>query len=219
MSDFYPTEPGAEGWDGRVFIGFGANLALWPHMPPRTALGAAAVMLEQSGVRVARRSRWYETLPVPYDPDQPHYVNGVMEVQTSIPARPLMALLLHTEAALGRIRAAQNAPRTVDLDLLAYGPAVHASEFPGDLILPHPRMTERAFVMTPLAEIAPDWRHPETGVLARHTAVRLDIGGMTEMADGGGLFGTEWGAPEDRPGDRPGGRPGDGSGAPGAPGL
>lgn len=222
--DGLESPDGWEGWDGRVFIGLGANLPLLPHLPPRAALGAAAVMLEQAGVRIARRSRWYETLPEPYDPAQPHYVNGVMEIETRLLARPLMSLLLHVEAALGRVRAAPNAPRTADLDLLAYGPAVHEPEFPGDVALPHPRMAERAFVMGPLAEIAPRWRHPQTGLSALNAALGLDISGMAEMADGGGLFGTEWCAPPDLRGNGPpedpmGGWTGRFSAAPGAPGA
>ncbi|MHC8509541.1 MAG: 2-amino-4-hydroxy-6-hydroxymethyldihydropteridine diphosphokinase [Rhodospirillales bacterium] len=192
MNDLTPT-----GQDGRIFAGLGANLPMQPGMPPRAALGAALAMLEQAGVRVARRSRWYESLPVPYDPAQPNYVNGAVEIETRLPPRDLMTLFLNVEAALGRVRTVPNAPRTVDLDLLVYGSAVHTPEYPGDIVLPHPRMLDRAFVMVPLAEIAPDWRHPETGVLAGEAAVRLNIGGLTEMRDGGGLFGAEWGAPGD----------------------
>jgi 2-amino-4-hydroxy-6-hydroxymethyldihydropteridine diphosphokinase len=179
-------------WDGRVFIALGANVPAWPGTPPRMTIGAALVMLEDQGVRVHRRSSWYETAPVPYDPSQPNFVNGAAEVKTRLPARDLMALLLSVETALGRVRSEPNAPRTIDLDLLAYGPIVHAPVYEGDVHLPHPRMCERAFVMTPLAEIAPDWAHPQTGGTAAAYAAALGTAGLSWMPDGGGAFGTEW---------------------------
>lgn len=182
------------GWDGRVFVALGANVPAWYGAPPRMTIGAALVMLEDQGVRVHRRSSWFETAPVPFDPDQPNYVNGVVEVKTRLPARELMTLLLGVEQALGRMRGEPNAPRTIDLDVLAYGPIVHVPEYAGDIHLPHPRMCERSFVMTPLAEIAPDWLHPQTGARASDYAASLGTEGLSWMVDGGGAFGTEWAA-------------------------
>ena len=180
------------GWDGRIFLGLGANVPLWHGVPARATIGAALVMLEEAGVRVHRRSSWYATKPVPFDPSQPDYVNGVVEVMTRMPARRLMTLMLNIETALGRVRSEPNAPRTIDLDLLAYGPIIHAPEYLGDVHLPHPRMCDRAFVMVPLSEIAPDWHHPQTQGTASEYSVGMDLDGMEVMYDGGGAFGTEW---------------------------
>jgi len=182
------------GWDGRIFIGLGANVPLWYGMLPRATIGAALVMLEDCGIRIHRRSSWYASAPVPYDPNQPDFVNGVVEVMTRMPARELMATMLGIEAALGRVRSIPNAPRTIDMDLLAYGPMVHNAEYEGDVIVPHPRMCDRAFVMTPLAEIAPDWVHPQTHGTASAYAVGLGKDDLNIMYDGGGAFGTEWSA-------------------------
>jgi len=116
--------------------------------------------LSEAGVAVVARSRWYRSAPVPASP-QPWFVNGVAAVATGLGPVPLLALMHRIEARFGRVRAAANAARTLDLDLLDYDGMVRgAGEAP---ILPHPRLHERAFVLLPLAELAPDWRHPVTG--------------------------------------------------------
>ena len=96
--------------------------------------------------------------------DQPWFVNGVARVETALEPAALLAALHRVEAAFGRVRGVPNAARTLDLDLLAYGDRV-AAPAPGGSgpILPHPRMTERAFVLLPLADVAPAWYHPATG--------------------------------------------------------
>lgn len=104
-------------------------------------------------------SPWYRTAPVPAS-DQPWFVNGVAAVRTGLDPEALLAALLAAEAEIGRVRQARNAPRGIDLDLLDNDGLVR--EAPG-LILPHPRMAVRAFVLAPLADIAPDWRHPVSG--------------------------------------------------------
>ena len=116
--------------------------------------------LERAGLRIVGRSRWYESAPVPMS-DQPWYVNGVVEIDTDLDPASLLALLHEIEAAFGRTRSVRNEARPLDLDLLAYGDRVLTEE-PGPLI-PHPRLHERAFVLLPLAELAPDWRHPALG--------------------------------------------------------
>jgi 2-amino-4-hydroxy-6-hydroxymethyldihydropteridine diphosphokinase len=143
----------------RIFIGLGANLP-GPDGPPRATLEAALVALDRAGLRIVRRSRWYESAPVPIS-DQPWYVNGVVEVETDLEPAALLARLHEIEAAFGRTRTIRNEARPLDLDLLAYGDWVLSDE-PGPLI-PHPRLHERAFVLLPLAELAPDWRHPALG--------------------------------------------------------
>lgn len=107
-----------------------------------------------------RRSRWWTGPPVPPS-DQPWYVNGVAAVQTDVPAAELLGLLHRVEAEFGRVRSVPNAARPLDLDLLDYAGRVDPV---GPPVLPHPRLTDRAFVLLPLAEVAPDWRHPASGV-------------------------------------------------------
>ncbi len=93
--------------------------------------------------------------------DQPWFVNAVAAVETQLSAADLLALLHRIEDEFGRVRSVLNAPRLIDLDLLAFGRVVSAQGAP---ILPHPRMDQRAFVLRPLVEIAPAWRHPVTGL-------------------------------------------------------
>jgi 2-amino-4-hydroxy-6-hydroxymethyldihydropteridine diphosphokinase len=142
-----------------ILIGLGANLAS-AEGGPQATLEAALAALGQAGVAILARSRWYRSAPVPRS-DQPWFVNGVAAVGTRLAPAALLALLHQIEAAFGRERGETNAARTLDLDLLAYDDLV-ASGADGP-ILPHPRLHQRAFVLLPLAEIAPDWRHPVLG--------------------------------------------------------
>ena len=142
-----------------ILLGLGANLPSAFGSPHETLLAALAA-LEAEGVRVVARSRWYDSAAWP-DPNQPRYWNAVVAVETALDPVALLALLHRVESGLGRARGARNAPRTVDLDLLDYEGMVRAG--PDAPILPHPRMAERGFVLLPLRDIAPDWRHPVTG--------------------------------------------------------
>ena len=119
-----------------------------------------------------RRSRWWQSAAWP-DPAAPAYLNAVAIVETPLSPRALMARLLQVEAEFGRRRTEPNAPRTLDLDLIAYGRQLIAE--PG-LAVPHPRAHERLFVMGPLAEIAPDWVHPVMGQTAAALAAKTTIG-------------------------------------------
>ena len=119
----------------------------------------ALASFETRGIRILRSSRFYETAPVPSD-DIPWYINAVAEVSTELSARDLLTSLLAIETQLGRIRGMQNAPRIIDLDLLDFHGSITTQK---NLILPHARMTERAFVLRPLNDIAPAWRHPVSG--------------------------------------------------------
>lgn len=114
-------------------------------------------------VEVEALSSIYETDPVGYA-DQPRFWNMVARVSTQLSAQELLAALTGIEQAMGRLRSFRNAPRIIDLDILLYGDLVLNE--PG-LHLPHPRMTGRAFVLRPLAELAPALRDPQTGALYR----------------------------------------------------
>jgi 2-amino-4-hydroxy-6-hydroxymethyldihydropteridine diphosphokinase len=146
---------------GSIFIGAGANLAHPVHGAPRQALEAAFAELGRRGVSVIRVSPWYRTAPVPAS-DQPWYVNAVAEVVTKLAPDPLLLVLHEVEQAFGRVRTVANAARTIDLDLLDFRGKTAAGG-PGRAILPHPRMTARSFVLRPLADLAPAWRHPVAG--------------------------------------------------------
>lgn len=134
----------------RAFLGLGSNLG-----DRRANLAAAIEALDWGPVRVAIRSRVYETDPEGGPPDQPSFYNQVIAVETSLSARELWERCTAAEAALGRAREREQrwGPRNIDIDLLLVGDAVIDEP---DLVVPHPRMHERAFVLVPLVEIAPD---------------------------------------------------------------
>jgi 2-amino-4-hydroxy-6-hydroxymethyldihydropteridine diphosphokinase len=148
-----------------VFIGLGANLPHDRFGSPRETLEAALAELGRRGVRTVRLSPWYRTAPVPAS-DQPWYINAVAEVASDLPADALLAELHAVEAAFGRARTVANAARPIDLDLLDFQGHV-AAGCPGWATLPHPRMADRAFVLLPLADLAPEWRHPISGIPIR----------------------------------------------------
>ena len=140
--------------------------------PSREALLTAAVdALASEGLAVAARSSWWTSAAWP-DPTAPAYLNGVVLVETTLPADAVLAALHRIEARFGRRRAEANAPRTLDLDLIAHGRTVLG----GPAVVPHPRAHERLFVMGPLAEIAPDWRHPVNGRTAADLAAEATVG-------------------------------------------
>ncbi len=140
-----------------ILIALGANLPSHAG-PPASTLRHALGRLDGKGVKIRSVSSFYETPAWP-DPADPAFVNAVAAVQTTFQPVELLAVLHGVETAMGRLRSAPNAPRTLDLDLLDFEGRIIA----GPLILPHPRLAERSFVLVPLAEIAPDWRHPVSG--------------------------------------------------------
>jgi len=140
-----------------ILIALGANLPS-PAGPPARTLRAALARLEERGIKIQSISSFYETPAWP-DPGQPAFVNAVAAVETRLQPVELLTLLHAVETDFGRLRSAPNAPRVLDLDLLDHGGTVMTD----GVTLPHPRMTERSFVLVPLAEIAPGWRHPVSG--------------------------------------------------------
>jgi 2-amino-4-hydroxy-6-hydroxymethyldihydropteridine diphosphokinase len=148
-----------------ILIGIGGNLESAQFGPPRDTLTAALAALKEKRIRILARSGWYRTEPVPRS-DQPWFVNAVVSLATELGAKDLLNALQATERQFGRVRGELNAPRILDLDILDYQGEVMDTT---SLVLPHPRLDERRFVLIPIAEIAPDWRHP----ILELTAVQL----------------------------------------------
>ena len=148
-----------------ILIGIGGNLESAQFGPPCDTLTAALAALKEKRIRILTRSGWYRTEPVPRS-DQPWFVNAVVSLATELGAKDLLNALQATERQFGRVREEPNAPRILDLDILDYQGEVMDTT---SLVLPHPRLHERRFVLIPIAEIAPDWRHP----ILELTAVQL----------------------------------------------
>lgn len=148
------------GADGMILVAIGANLPGPDGQSAHaTCLAAVAALRNLPGLSVAAVSHWYATEPVPPS-GQPPYVNGAVKLHGAADPAWLLARLLGIETEFGRRRSVADAPRTLDLDLIAIGGTVRAAPDP---ILPHPRMHMRRFVLAPLADIAADWMHPLLG--------------------------------------------------------
>jgi 2-amino-4-hydroxy-6-hydroxymethyldihydropteridine diphosphokinase len=170
-----------------ILIGLGANLPTEAFGPPRAGLQAALDLLDQDKVRLLARSRWFQSAPWP-ESDQPWFVNGVARLETPLAPEALLDRMLVIERRFGRRRGRLNAARVLDLDLLDYHGRIVAGDEAGGgtaLTLPHPRMHERAFVLVPLAEVAPGWRHPLTGQGLDELIDALPPGQKIEALDAG----------------------------------
>lgn len=143
--------------DRPILVALGANLPSRFGGPCET-LEAALAALEEQGMRVAARSRFYRTPPWPPS-DQPWYVNAVARVESDLRPVELLARLHAVEGEFGRVRSVANAARPIDLDLVAHGDVV----MEGNVVVPHPRLADRAFVLLPLRDVAPDWSDPRDG--------------------------------------------------------
>jgi 2-amino-4-hydroxy-6-hydroxymethyldihydropteridine diphosphokinase len=155
-----------------ILIGIGSNLAAAPAKTPRETAAAALPALAAPHLHPISCSSWYETAPVPVS-DQPWFVNAVALIDTELEPETLLDRMLAVETRFGRERREPNAPRTLDLDLLDYDGLVIDTP---RLTLPHPRLHERRFVLAPLCEIAPHWRHPRLGLSAVELLDRLPPG-------------------------------------------
>lgn len=142
-----------------IFIALGANLPSRYGTPLET-LQAARATFSKKGIQIIKASRTWKTAPVPIS-DDPWYHNEVVQVETTHSPEALLKALLSIEKEFGRVRSYRNAPRLLDLDIIAYHNQVIDKD---DLIIPHPRMHERAFVLYPMADIDGHWVHPKTGV-------------------------------------------------------
>lgn len=136
-----------------AYIALGSNLG-----NRRASLdGAIAALRQHPSVIVRRVSSWIRTQPVGGPPGQGEFLNGAAEIETDLAPQELLAVLQSVEATFGRVRDVPSGPRTLDLDLLLYEDRIYEGP---DLVIPHPRMAERRFVLEPLAEIAPQAWHP-----------------------------------------------------------
>lgn len=153
-------------------IALGSNLG-----DSRQILTAAVQTLDQHPqISIVAQSHWYQTAPV--GPPQPDYLNGCVLLQTALTPEDLLQALLQVEAQFGRVRRQRWGPRLLDLDLLLYGDRIFDQP---DLEIPHPRMTERAFVLVPLAEIAPDWLDPVSGRAIADLVQTVDCSGVQRV--------------------------------------
>jgi 2-amino-4-hydroxy-6-hydroxymethyldihydropteridine diphosphokinase len=158
-----------------AFLGLGSNVgdrAYW--------LAAAIHRLEGAGVRIARRSRIYET-PAWGKTDQPDFLNQVLEVETRLSPGALLERCQAVERALGRVRAERWGPRTIDVDLLLYDEI--AVSRPG-LVVPHPELHRRAFVLVPLLELRPHLKLPDGRALAPLLDTLPERGAITPLGNG-----------------------------------
>jgi 2-amino-4-hydroxy-6-hydroxymethyldihydropteridine diphosphokinase len=142
-----------------ALIGLGANIPSEAGTPAKT-LNAALAALAKAGIEITAVSPFYETQAWP-DAADPPFLNAVAAIRTRLQPFALLTLLHEVETAWGRKRSVPNAPRSLDLDLLDYAGRVLKD---GPVILPHPRMAQRRFVLEPLRTVAPHWRHPVSDV-------------------------------------------------------
>ena len=127
------------------------------------------------GIALQTTSSWYQTKPVGTPSPQPDYLNGCALLSVEQTPEELLAILQATEIQFGRVNKGSLQPRTLDLDLLLYENAIVDTP---DLVIPHPRMVERAFVLVPLAEIAPDWIEPKSGNKIAQLLTNVDASGV-----------------------------------------
>jgi 2-amino-4-hydroxy-6-hydroxymethyldihydropteridine diphosphokinase len=158
-----------------ILIAFGSNLPSSAGSPFRT-LKAALAALRANGIEPVKVSRFYKNPAWP-NPDDPPFLNAVAQVETRLAPPALLERLHEVERSFGRTRGVLNAPRTLDLDILDYDGRIET----GPPQLPHPRMTDRAFVLVPLAEIAPDWHHSVNGQSVGALLATLPNGGSSTV--------------------------------------
>jgi 2-amino-4-hydroxy-6-hydroxymethyldihydropteridine diphosphokinase len=156
-----------------VYLGLGSNLG-----DRETNIREALRRIEATGISVVRRSSLYETEPRDVL-DQPWFLNAAVEATTELFPLQLLACIRNIEREMGRRRITPKGPRNIDIDILFYGRSVIRTP---ELETPHPRMMERAFVLEPLAEIAPDFRYPLNGKTAAEMLAALEPQGVRRLS-------------------------------------
>lgn len=157
-----------------IYIAFGANLS-----NPKLTFKAAIKALEARGVDIVKISGLWQSPAWPPGSNQPDYINACSEVNFDGEARELLDILHEVEAELGRKRTIKNAARALDLDLLDFRGQVIEDE--GGMIVPHPRMLTRGFVLFPLEEVAQDWHDPVNGMSLEDWIARLPLSDVASM--------------------------------------
>jgi len=152
-----------------AYIGLGANLG-----DREASIKEALSELARSDCRLVLVSSIYETAPMGFS-DQPDFLNAVAEIETDLEPRELLDVLGRIERRIGREETFKWGPRIIDLDILLYGDQILAED---NLEIPHPEMQHRAFVLTPLAEIAPEVKHPVLGLTAREMSAEIGAEGV-----------------------------------------
>jgi len=160
-----------------ILIALGANLPS-PVGTPAETLKQALLLLAQRAITIEKQSGFYRTPAWP-DPEDPPFINTVARIDTRLDPAQLLAVLHETEAMFGRARSVPNAPRTLDLDIIDYDGRVEK----GPPELPHPRMQSRLFVLCPLKDVAPDWRHPVSGLTVAELIARLPPDAIQRVTD------------------------------------
>ncbi|MEO9875740.1 MAG: 2-amino-4-hydroxy-6-hydroxymethyldihydropteridine diphosphokinase, partial [Anderseniella sp.] len=159
-----------------ILIGLGSNMT-GPWGTPRDCVGRALAALDKQPLKLRKASTLIETTPFGRQ-DQPSYINAVARIETRVRALQLLQVLRTIERAAGRERRERWGERTLDLDILDYNGVVLEDgveqSTDAELVLPHPAIAEREFVLAPIAEIAPRWKHPVTGMTARAMLAGLD---------------------------------------------
>jgi len=144
-----------------ILVGIGSNLPSDKFGSPLEICELALTYFEKKSIKVLKKSKWYRSAPVPVS-EQPWYINGVVSISADYDPEQLLEQLLGIELEMGRVRKERNETRLIDLDLLTYHEIVRKERH--GIILPHYAMHERAFVLLPLQDIAPNWTHPLLGI-------------------------------------------------------
>lgn len=162
-----------------ILVALGANLP-GPWGGPKEGLQAALKQFSSYGIRVEAVSPFYQTRAVtPYA--QPDFVNAVARISAAFSPEDLLVQLHRIEAAFGRVRTQRWAERTLDLDLLDFESEVTPGTGSNQLVLPHPRLGLRAFVLVPLSDVAPSWQHPVSGQNAAEMLRSLPLSETQEV--------------------------------------
>jgi len=159
-----------------ILVSFGANLPSH-YGSPETTISLALEQMKKYGIKVIKFSNLYLTISEPNN-NHPKYVNAVADIETDLSPVKLLDQLLSIEKIYGRVRSYKNAPRSLDIDILSYNNLIRKD----NPILPHPRLHERAFVLVPMKEVAPNWTHPESGLYINDLILKLgDLAGVSRF--------------------------------------